>query len=133
MDDSCFLIHTATLCLLTEEFISFTFKVIIDKYVLIDILLLIFCFPFVAPLSFSFALFFCGLVTFFSVMFRYFSHYILCIYSKFLLCDCSEIYISVQFSSVAQSCPTLCDPVNCSKPGLPFHHQLHSNSRPSSQ
>ena len=31
---------------------------------------------------------------------------------------------SVQFSSVAQSCPTLCNPVNCSTPGLPVHHQL---------
>ena len=31
---------------------------------------------------------------------------------------------SVQFSSVAQSCPTLCDPMNCSPPGLPVHHQL---------
>ena len=30
----------------------------------------------------------------------------------------------VQFSSVAQSCPTLCDPVNRSTPGLPVHHQL---------
>ena len=29
-----------------------------------------------------------------------------------------------QFSSVAQSCPTLCDPMNCSMPGLPIHHQL---------
>ena len=25
---------------------------------------------------------------------------------------------------VAQSCPTLCDPMNCSMPGLPAHHQL---------
>ena len=32
--------------------------------------------------------------------------------------------VSVQFSSVAQSCPTLCDPMNCSMPGLPVHHQL---------
>ena len=32
--------------------------------------------------------------------------------------------ISVQFSSVAQSCPTLCAPMNCSTPGLPVHHQL---------
>ena len=32
--------------------------------------------------------------------------------------------LSVQFSSVAQSCPTLCDPMNCSMPGLPVHHQL---------
>ena len=31
---------------------------------------------------------------------------------------------SVQFSSVTQSCPTLCDPVNCSTPGLPAHQQL---------
>ena len=31
---------------------------------------------------------------------------------------------SVQFSSVTQSCPTLCDPVNHSMPGLPVHHQL---------
>ena len=32
--------------------------------------------------------------------------------------------LSVQFSSVAQSCPTLCDPMNHSMPGLPVHHQL---------
>ena len=31
---------------------------------------------------------------------------------------------SVQFSSVAQSCPTLCNPMNRSTPGLPVHHQL---------
>ena len=34
------------------------------------------------------------------------------------------IHTSVQFSSVAQSCPTLCHPVNRSTPGLPVHHQL---------
>ena len=33
-------------------------------------------------------------------------------------------YYSVQFSSVTQSCPTLCDPMNHSTPGLPVHHQL---------
>ena len=33
-------------------------------------------------------------------------------------------FSSVQFSSVAQSCPTLCDPINRSMPGLPVHHQL---------
>ena len=32
--------------------------------------------------------------------------------------------VSVQFSSVAQSCPTLCDPINHSTPGLSVHHQL---------
>ena len=31
---------------------------------------------------------------------------------------------SVQFSSVTQSCPTLCYPMNGSRPGLPVHHQL---------
>ena len=31
---------------------------------------------------------------------------------------------SVQFSSVTQLCPTVCDPMNCSTPGLPVHHQL---------
>ena len=31
---------------------------------------------------------------------------------------------SVQFSSVVQSCLTLCDPMDCSMPGLPVHHQL---------
>ena len=34
------------------------------------------------------------------------------------------IYCSVQFSSVAQSCLTLCDPMNRSTPGPPVHHQL---------
>ena len=37
--------------------------------------------------------------------------------SYFLLCH-------HQFSSVVQSCPTLCDPINCSTPGLPVHHHL---------
>ena len=38
---------------------------------------------------------------------------------------CTYIYVcSVQFSSVAQSCPTICDPMNHSMPGLPVHHQL---------
>ena len=31
---------------------------------------------------------------------------------------------SIQFTSVAQSCPTLCDPMDYSTPGLPVHHQL---------
>ena len=35
-----------------------------------------------------------------------------------------DIWGSVQFSSIAQSCPTLCNPMNCSTPGLPVHHQL---------
>ena len=31
---------------------------------------------------------------------------------------------SIQFSSVAQSCPTLCDPMDRNTPGLPVHHQF---------
>ena len=34
------------------------------------------------------------------------------------------VHPSVQFSSVAQSCSTLCDPMNRSTPGLPVHYQL---------
>ena len=30
----------------------------------------------------------------------------------------------IQFSSVAQLCPTLCDPMDCSTPVFPVHHQL---------
>ena len=35
-----------------------------------------------------------------------------------------SIFSSVQFISVVQSCPTLCNPMNCRTPGLPVHHQL---------
>ena len=34
------------------------------------------------------------------------------------------IFSKIQFSSVTQSCPTLCDPMDCSTPGLPVYHQL---------
>ena len=37
--------------------------------------------------------------------------------------NCSFKYI-IQFSSVTQLCPTLCDPMDCSTPGLPVHHQV---------
>ena len=52
---------------------------------------------------------------------------------------CPKVYISLriyvqyglvwssaphQFSRITQSCPILCDPMNCSTPGLPVHHQL---------
>ena len=41
------------------------------------------------------------------------------------LMKCKQnIRLDVQFSSVAQSHPTLCDPMDCSMPGLPVHHQL---------
>ena len=35
-----------------------------------------------------------------------------------------KVTFQVQFSSVAQLCPTVCNPMDCSTPGLPVHHQL---------
>ena len=35
-----------------------------------------------------------------------------------------EFWSSVQFHSVAQLCPVFCDPMDCSMPGFPVHHQL---------
>ena len=40
-----------------------------------------------------------------------------------------KMFSSVQFSLVTQSCLTLCDPMNCSTPGLPVHHQLPEFTR----
>ena len=48
------------------------------------------------------------------------SLYISCIEGGFFTTSTT----SVQCSSVAQSCPTLCDPMNYSMPGIPIHHQL---------
>ena len=45
------------------------------------------------------------------------------------LVDHCQRLTSVQFSSVAQSCPTLFDPMNCSTPGLPVHHQLPESTQ----
>ena len=41
----------------------------------------------------------------------------------------SVICISVQFSSIAQLCLTLCNPMDCSMPGLPVHHQLPESTQ----
>ena len=46
------------------------------------------------------------------------------------ICKIIEAASSVQFSSVTQSCLTLCDPMNHSMPGLPVHHQLSSPPKP---
>ena len=52
----------------------------------------------------------------------------------FLYCATVNILIQIQpmsnFSSVAQSCLTLCDPMNCSTPGLPVHHRLLESPNP---
>ena len=49
----------------------------------------------------------------------------------------NRLVLVLQFSSVAQSCPPFCNPMNRSKPGLPNHHQLpeftQTHVRPSSQ
>ena len=53
------------------------------------------------------------------------------LHSTFFMVSLSHLYMtarktisSVQFSHVTQSCPTLCNPMNLSMPGLPVHHQL---------
>ena len=44
-------------------------------------------------------------------------------------CPSSVQFSSVQFSSVTQSCSTVCDPMDCSTPGLPVHHQLPESTQ----
>ena len=43
---------------------------------------------------------------------------------KYMIKTLQTVGIVGQFSSVAQSCLTLCDPMDCSMPGFPVHHQL---------
>ena len=46
-----------------------------------------------------------------------------------LACKSYRCVFTVQFSLVAQLCPTLCDPMNHSTPGLPVHHQLPESTQ----
>ena len=48
-------------------------------------------------------------------------------YDKLLPTEYYAFISSVQFSSVIQSCPTLCNPMNRSTPGLPAHHRLNGH------
>ena len=80
------------------------------------------------------------LTTLFGFLYEFFSfpapYYMLTVFLSavsFSVCMClclqlvhsiSAPHFHIQFSSVAQSCPTLCDPMNRSTPGLPVHHQL---------
>ena len=48
---------------------------------------------------------------------------------RLLLLERKAITNLVQFSSVAQLGPTLCNPMNCSTPGLPVHHQLPESTQ----
>ena len=54
------------------------------------------------------------------------NHQVKATFSKSLPYSSLHVFIlgTFQFSSVAQLCPTLCDPMNRSTPGLPVHHQL---------
>ena len=49
--------------------------------------------------------------------------------SRICLIESWSTDVSVQFSLVAQSCPTPCDPRNCSMPGLPVHHQFPESTQ----
>ena len=69
---------------------------------------------------YMFIIWFVGMVTYMYTDFQ--SHNIIYInYMRFSVC---ALHLVAQFSSVTQSCPTLCDPMNCSTPGLPVHHQF---------
>ena len=50
------------------------------------------------------------------------------LYTGILLTNKNKWTIA-QFSSVTQACPTLCNPMNCSTPGLPVHHQLPESTQ----
>lgn len=44
--------------------------------------------------------------------------------TSYLQDDCNSLYSTVQFSSVNQLCPTICDPIDHSTPGLPVLQEL---------
>ena len=71
MYESCSCIHSTFLCLFMKVFSTFTYKVIIDRYVLIDIFHCFLSFFFVSSLSFLWSL--CYLIIFFNATFRFFS------------------------------------------------------------
>ena len=63
------------------------------------------------------------------VLFYYLSNIYIYTYMNICVCNtkivpCFKKGLKVNISSVAQSCPTLCNPMDCSTPGLPVHHQL---------
>ena len=51
----------------------------------------------------------------------------ICLFNLYLILFTKRI--PVQFSSVTQSCPALCDPMDCSTPSLPVHHQLPESTQ----
>jgi len=66
------------------------------------------------------------------IIYCYLIHLFLRILGGFLKGDDylnKHTFVTHQFSSVTQLCPTLCDPMNCSTPGLPVHHQLPESTQ----
>ena len=51
-------------------------------------------------------------------------HVCLCVCVHVYMCACMYVYMCKFSSVVAQSCPSLCDPMDCSTPAFPVHHQL---------
>ena len=76
--------------------------------------MIIYIYPFPLELSFLFK----AILSFFLK-----PYFLICLFHLALIQQVTLPTVSVQFSSV-QSSPTLCEPVNCSTPGLPVHHQL---------
>ena len=73
----------------------------------------------------------CGLISGWSILL----YWSICLFSLLIshyFDYCNFVVLFSQFSSVAQSCLTLCDPLDCSMPGLPVHHSSwnYSNSCP---
>ena len=66
-------------------------------------------------------LFFCFSILFFLF---FFFNWGIAAYNVVLVFSVWQSESAIQFSWVAQLCPALCDPMNCSTPGLPVHHQL---------
>ena len=70
--------------------------------------------PRYAPLPYECTIFFCKYACILCLLFSF----------SFFLLILKLILFCFQFSSVAQLCPTLCDPIDCSTSGFPVHHQL---------
>ena len=54
----------------------------------------------------------------------FFSFWLLHVTDGRIICAAITAETTTQFSSVTQSCPALCNPMDCSTPGLPVHQQL---------
>ena len=92
-----FFIQSATICLLIRAFSPLTFKVGIDRYVLISILVFVFQLVFINSLSlfisFSFCFSHCGLMILFYIMLCFLSFWFLCICYRFLICGFHAVHM----------------------------------------